>query len=143
MPSIDARLIFAVLGPLFLLLAAWSYSRAGSLVPQAKTWLIIGIFFSAVAAWLWFGPGHPLEVVAATLVTGQGRFARLGVPRMHPVAVEDAMQTPCQALVPRAERRPVCFGVKSCFFPSTASRHRPRVPLITECASRRLIWWPS
>ena len=58
MPSIDARLIFAVLGPLFLLLAAWSYSRAGSLVPQAKAWLIIGIIFSAVAAWLWwYQPG--------------------------------------------------------------------------------------
>jgi len=59
MPSFDARLIFAILGPLFLVLAAWRYSRAGSLVSQAKTWLIIGIIFSAVAAWLWFGPGHP------------------------------------------------------------------------------------
>ena len=58
MPSIDARLIFAVLGPLFLLLAAWSYSRAGRLAPQAKAWLIIGIIFSAVAAWLWwYQPG--------------------------------------------------------------------------------------
>lgn len=59
MPSIDARLIFTVLGPLFLLLAAWRYSSASSLAPQAKAWLIIGIIFSAVAAWLWFGPGHP------------------------------------------------------------------------------------
>jgi hypothetical protein len=57
MPSIDVRLIFAILGPLFLLLAAWRYSRAGRLVPQARAWLIIGIIFSAVAAWLWFT--HP------------------------------------------------------------------------------------
>ena len=57
-PDIEPRWVFTVLGPLFLLLAAWSYSRAGSLVPQAKTWLIIGIIFSAVAAWLWwYQPG--------------------------------------------------------------------------------------
>ena len=53
------KIIFAVLGPLFLLLGASRLLRAGKLVPQAKTWLIIGIIFSAVAAWLWFGPGHP------------------------------------------------------------------------------------
>jgi len=55
----ETRLIFAILGPLFLLLAGWRTLSAGKLVPQAKTWLIIGIIFSAVAAWLWFGPGHP------------------------------------------------------------------------------------
>ena len=41
MPSIDVRLLFT------------------TLVPQAKTWLIIGIIFSAVAAWLWWVPAHP------------------------------------------------------------------------------------
>jgi hypothetical protein len=56
---IDAKMIFALLGPLFLMMAAFRTLRAGKLVPQAKTWLIIGIIFSAVAAWLWFGPGHP------------------------------------------------------------------------------------
>ena len=55
---IDAKIIFAVLGPIFLLLGAARFVRAGSLVPQAKTWLLIGIIFSAVAMWLWFGPGH-------------------------------------------------------------------------------------
>jgi surface polysaccharide O-acyltransferase-like enzyme len=55
----ETRLIFAILGPLFLMMAGWRTLRAGKLVPQAKTWLIIGIIFSAVAAWLWFGPGHP------------------------------------------------------------------------------------
>jgi hypothetical protein len=55
MPPIDTKLIFAVLGPLFLLLGLASLIRAGRMVPQAKTWLIIGVIFSAVAAWLWFG----------------------------------------------------------------------------------------
>jgi len=55
----ETRLIFAILGPIFLLLAGWRCLGAGKLVPQAKTWLIIGIIFSAVAAWLWFGPGRP------------------------------------------------------------------------------------
>ena len=56
---IDAKIILALLGPLFLMMAGWRSLRAGKLVPQAKTWLIIGIIFNAVAAWLWFGPGHP------------------------------------------------------------------------------------
>ena len=55
---IDTKIVFTVIGPLFLLLAGWRYLRAGSLVPQAKTWLIIGIVFSLVAAWLWlYQPG--------------------------------------------------------------------------------------
>jgi hypothetical protein len=55
MPTIDAKLIFAVLGPLFLVLGLASLVRAGRMVPQAKTWLMVGVIFSAVAAWLWFG----------------------------------------------------------------------------------------
>jgi hypothetical protein len=58
MPDIDARLVFTALGPLFLLLAGWRCWRARSLLPQARAWLIVGAIFSAVAAWLWFGPGH-------------------------------------------------------------------------------------
>ncbi len=54
MPPIDTRLIFTIIGPLFLLLAGWRCVQAGRLVPQAKTWLIIGVVFSAVAAWLWW-----------------------------------------------------------------------------------------
>ena len=55
----NARIVFTVLGPLFLLLAGWGIVSAGKLVPRAKAWLITGIIFSAVAAWLWLGPGHP------------------------------------------------------------------------------------
>ena len=54
MPILDVRLIFSVLGPLFLLLAGWRCLQAGRFVPQAKAWLIIGIVFSLVAAWLWW-----------------------------------------------------------------------------------------
>ena len=53
MPAFEPKLVFAVLGPVFLLLAGWRFARAGALVPQARTWLIIGVLFSAVAAWLW------------------------------------------------------------------------------------------
>ncbi len=53
MPVPDIKTVFAVLGPLFLLLAVWRGSRAGGSVPQARAWLIIGVIFSAVATWLW------------------------------------------------------------------------------------------
>ena len=53
MPPLTARTIFAVLGPLFLLLAVWR-SVGGARNPvQARTWLVIGVIFSAVAAWLY------------------------------------------------------------------------------------------
>ena len=54
MPAVSAQLIFSVLGPLFLLLGAWRCVRAGALVSQGHTWLIIGAIFSAVAVWLAF-----------------------------------------------------------------------------------------
>lgn len=50
---IDAKTIFAILGPLFLLLALVRIAQARQLVPQAKTWLIVGSVFSLVALWLW------------------------------------------------------------------------------------------
>ena len=53
MPPIDAKLIFTVLGPMFLLLGAVRCAIAGALVPQGKAWLWVGAIFSAVALWLW------------------------------------------------------------------------------------------
>ena len=53
MPTVTAQLVFSVLGPLFLLLGAWRCLGAGSLVPQGRTWLVVGVIFSAVAVWLW------------------------------------------------------------------------------------------
>ena len=50
MPSADV--IFAVLGPAFLLLGAWRCITAGGFVPQGKTWLIVGVVFTVVAFWL-------------------------------------------------------------------------------------------
>jgi hypothetical protein len=49
----DVKLVFSVLGPLFLVLAVWRIGSAGRLVPQARAWLLVGLIFSAVAAWLW------------------------------------------------------------------------------------------
>ncbi|MGY4828965.1 hypothetical protein ACVNIS_10345 [Sphaerotilaceae bacterium SBD11-9] len=51
---IDPKLVFSVLGPLFLLLAAWRVLGAGRFVPQATAWLSIGAIFSGVAIWLWW-----------------------------------------------------------------------------------------
>ena len=54
MPAIDAQLIFTVLGPLFLLLAAVQWWRAGALQPSGRAWLRVGMIFVAVAGWLWW-----------------------------------------------------------------------------------------
>ena len=49
---IDTNLIFAVLGPAFLLLGAWRWVGTGQVGPEARTWLLIGAIFSAIALWL-------------------------------------------------------------------------------------------
>jgi hypothetical protein len=54
MPTVTAQLIFTVLGPLFLVLGAWRCASGGGLVPQGRTWLLIGAIFSAVAVYLWW-----------------------------------------------------------------------------------------
>ena len=57
MPTIDTKLIFAILGPLFLVLGAGRCLAAGHLHPQCRIWLLVGAIFSAVAAWLWWHAG--------------------------------------------------------------------------------------
>ena len=52
LPIPGAQIIFTWLGPIFLMLGAWRYISAGSLVPQARTWLLIGVIFSGVALYL-------------------------------------------------------------------------------------------
>ena len=54
MPTVTAQLIFTVLGPLFLLLGAWRCISAGHFESPGRTWVLIGVIFSAVAAWLWW-----------------------------------------------------------------------------------------
>ena len=54
MPAIDAKLILTILGPLFLLLAAVQWWRAGALQPSGRAWLRVGVIFIAIAAWLWW-----------------------------------------------------------------------------------------
>ena len=57
MPPFDTPLIFAILGPLFLVLGAGRCLAAGHLHPQGRIWLLVGAIFSAVAAWLWWHAG--------------------------------------------------------------------------------------
>ena len=54
MPTLDAKLILAVLGAGFLLLAAAQRGRDGRLRPSGKTWLRIGLIFAGIASWLWW-----------------------------------------------------------------------------------------
>jgi hypothetical protein len=53
MPHLDAKLIFVVLGAIFLIMGLTSWVKAGRIQPAAKAWLTIGVIFSAVSAWLW------------------------------------------------------------------------------------------
>jgi hypothetical protein len=48
------HLVFTILGPLFLVLGTKVWLDAGKVTPKARTWLILGVCFSVVAAWLWW-----------------------------------------------------------------------------------------
>jgi hypothetical protein len=52
---IEAKLIFAILGPALLVLGALRCMQSGGFVVQGRIWMLVGAIFSAVAAWLWFG----------------------------------------------------------------------------------------
>lgn len=48
-----AKYILAVLSAAFLVAAALRVSRdAGKLLPQSRTWLLVGVIFAAVSGWL-------------------------------------------------------------------------------------------
>lgn len=51
-PTFSAPLVFAVLGPLFLLAGAWRCLGTPRNTIQGRTWLIVGAIFSAVALFL-------------------------------------------------------------------------------------------
>jgi hypothetical protein len=57
---LDVRLVFSILGPLFLVLGTWRAVTHGPMSPQARTWLLVGAIFSTVALWLWSRSGTPL-----------------------------------------------------------------------------------
>lgn len=49
-----ATYILAILGVVFLVAAAVRLAKdSGKLGPASKTWLIIGVIFTAVSAWTW------------------------------------------------------------------------------------------
>jgi len=48
-----AKYILAVLSAIFLVLAASRLAKGGAAShPQTRTWLLIGVIFAAVSAWL-------------------------------------------------------------------------------------------
>jgi hypothetical protein len=50
-----AKYILAALSALFLVLAAWRLAGGTAAShPQARTWLIIGVIFALVSAWLFY-----------------------------------------------------------------------------------------
>lgn len=49
-----ARYILAALAVAFLVAGALRASRAGASHPQSRTWLLIGVVFGAVSAWLFY-----------------------------------------------------------------------------------------
>lgn len=61
MPTPDAKLILAILGPLFLLISAAQWWRWGALRPSGRAWLRVGVAFSLVAAWLWWSAQSSLK----------------------------------------------------------------------------------
>jgi uncharacterized membrane protein YhhN len=56
MPDLNVPSLFAVLGPVLLLLGAGRCLATRTWHPQGRTWLILGLIFSAVAVWLRLHP---------------------------------------------------------------------------------------
>ena len=54
--SLHVPTLFGWLGPIFLLLGVGVAARARRVTPQARTWLLVGGVFSAVAFWLRLHP---------------------------------------------------------------------------------------
>jgi hypothetical protein len=69
MTTLHVPTVFMVLGPLFLLLGLATLVRQKSISAQARTWLLLGLIFSATAAWLhWNAEALPPE--RATTIPG-------------------------------------------------------------------------
>ena len=50
-----AKYILAALSALFLVLAVWRMAGGGvTSHPQTRTWLLIGVIFAVVSAWLFY-----------------------------------------------------------------------------------------
>jgi hypothetical protein len=53
---VAAKYILAVLAVAFLAAAVMRLSRGGGIThPQTKSWLLIGVIFATVSAWLFLG----------------------------------------------------------------------------------------
>jgi hypothetical protein len=49
---VAAKYILAVVGAVFLVLGLARSTRRGIAHPQTRTWLLVGVIFSLVSAWL-------------------------------------------------------------------------------------------
>jgi hypothetical protein len=55
---VSAKYIIAALSAIFLLLAATRLARGGGAShPQTRTWLLVGVIFAVVSAWLFYRQG--------------------------------------------------------------------------------------
>jgi hypothetical protein len=52
--TVAAKYILASLSAVFLALAIGRMARGGGTYPQSRTWLIIGVIFGVVSAWLFY-----------------------------------------------------------------------------------------
>jgi high-affinity Fe2+/Pb2+ permease len=51
---VGVKYILAGLSAIFLILATVRMSRGGATHPQSRTWLLLGVIFAAVSAWLFY-----------------------------------------------------------------------------------------
>jgi hypothetical protein len=77
MTTLHVPTVFMVLGPSFLLLGLATLVRKKTLSPQARTWLLLGLIFSATAAWLHWNAGAlpPARATLRPAPTDQVRMA--------------------------------------------------------------------
>jgi hypothetical protein len=53
MSVLSPEWLFLILGPFFLVIAGIRWGGVRRFSPQVRTWVILGVIFSLVAAWLW------------------------------------------------------------------------------------------
>jgi hypothetical protein len=56
--DMEARYILGSLAVVFLVLGGLRSALEGKIGPAARTWLMIGVIFGVVSAWIWLSSGH-------------------------------------------------------------------------------------
>jgi hypothetical protein len=55
---VTAQYVLGCLAVVFLVLGGLKSLREGNVGPAARTWLMIGVIFGVVSAWIWLSRGH-------------------------------------------------------------------------------------